>query len=340
MKRVILAVLSLTVIGFAYAGGAKDPAPTPSGWRPTKPITIIVPWGAGGSTDQVTRITAGELETALGQKIVILNQPGASGSVGTKSVIDATKDGYTWAAGAAVDVGVYKLMGMLDTSIKDWNLFLSVANISVVSVNADSPYKTLDDLFAALKDKPGQITVATAGLSSAGHLAIEMIRKNVPFEYKHVTYDGGNPAVIACVSGETVAVTQLAVEQADMIRAKKLRPLAVLSESPLTLKGYGEIPPITKWIPSMKVGSNYFGIFLPKGTPQEVIDTVTKLWGTTVMNSPKLKEYAVDRGAVFNPSSGAEAQKRAMDWIQPIAWLYFEAGKAKVSPDTVGIPKP
>ena len=76
-------------------------------WKPTKPITIIVPWAAGGSTDQVTRVTAAEIEKVLGQKIVIVNQPGASGSIGTKNALEAAKDGYTWTAGAAQDLGVY-----------------------------------------------------------------------------------------------------------------------------------------------------------------------------------------------------------------------------------------
>src|SRR5262245_35152348 len=74
-------------------------------WKPEKPITIIVPWAAGGSTDQVTRLTAAEIEKALGQKIVIVNQPGASGSIGTRNALQATPDGYTWTAGAAKDLG-------------------------------------------------------------------------------------------------------------------------------------------------------------------------------------------------------------------------------------------
>ena len=68
-------------------------------WKPTKPITVIVPWAAGGSTDQVIRVTASELEKALNQKVVVVNQPGGSGSIGTKSVLEGAKDGYTWAAG-------------------------------------------------------------------------------------------------------------------------------------------------------------------------------------------------------------------------------------------------
>ena len=94
-----------------------------------------MPWAAGGSTDQVTRVTAAELEKALGQTIVIVNQPGASGSIGTKSALDAAKDGYTWTAGAAQDLGTYQTLGSLNTSIKDWHLFLTVANIQVIGVN-------------------------------------------------------------------------------------------------------------------------------------------------------------------------------------------------------------
>ncbi len=337
MKKSVYAAFALVLLFAMAAQGAFAQAT----WKPVKPITIIVPWGAGGSTDQVTRVAAAELETALGQKIVIVNQPGASGSVGTKSVLDAKRDGYTWAAGAAADLATYKVQGMLNTDIrKDWEIFLSVANVMVISVNANTPYKTFDDLLAAFKAKPGKITVATAGQSSAGHIGIELIRKYNGIDYKHVTYDGGNPAVIACVSGETEVTTQLAVEEADMIRAKKIRPLAVLSDKPLNLEGYGEIPPITNWIKDFKSGPNYFGIFIPKGVPQAVIDTVQKAWKDVIFNSAKLKEYALSRGAMFDPSYGQEAQNRAFSYYQPVAWLYYEAGKAKISPDTVGIPKP
>ena len=84
-------------------------------WKPTRPINLIVPWAAGGSTDQVTRVTAAELEKALGQTIVIVNQPGASGAIGTKSALDAAKDGYTWTAGAAQDLGTYQTLGSVKT---------------------------------------------------------------------------------------------------------------------------------------------------------------------------------------------------------------------------------
>ena len=309
-------------------------------WKPTKPVTIIVPWSAGGSTDQVTRVTAAELEKVLGQKVVIVNQPGASGSIGTKNALEAAKDGYTWTAGAAQDLGVYRALGMLDTNLADWNLFLHVANVPVVGVNANAPYKTITELLDAMKAKPGQIGVATAGITSGGHNAMEAISRATGVKYRLVTYDGGNPAVVATVAGETEVTTQLAVEQAEMIRARRIRPLAAVSDQPVEIEGYGVIEPITKWVPGFKAATNYFGIFVPKGVPPEVIATLERAWAQDIATSEAIKKYATSRGALFAPVSGEAAQKAAFPAVQANAWLMFDAGRAKVSPDTVGIPRP
>lgn len=309
-------------------------------WQPNKPITIIVPWAAGGSTDQVTRVTAAELEKHLNQKIVVLNQPGASGSVGTKNAFEAPKDGYTWSAGGAKDLGTYKVLGMLDTSAKDWNIYINVAHIAVVGVNADSPYKTMQDLLDAMKAKPGSIAVATAGVNSSGHAAIEAIARATSTTYKHVTYDGGKPAVIATVAGETQVTTQLAAEQTDMIRAKRIRPLAVVGDKPLQIEGFGTVPPLSQFISGFKDPINYFGIFVPKGVPAEVTATLDKIWATEISKSEPLRKYAQSNGALFAPSSGETSQAAVFPAIQAYAWTQQAAGKAKVSPDTVGIPKP
>lgn len=309
-------------------------------WKPNKPITLIVPWAAGGSTDQVTRVTAAELEKHLNQKIVILNQPGASGSVGTKNASEAPKDGYTWTAGAAKDLGTYKVLGMLDTSANDWNMYINVAHIAVVGVNADAPYKTMTELLEAMKAKPGTVAVATAGVNSSGHSAIEAIARAAGVTYKHVTYDGGNPAVVATVSGETQVTTQLAAEQTDMIRGKKIRPLAVVGDKSLEIEGHGTVPPLSQFLPGFKAPINYFGIFVPKGAPAEVTQTLDKLWATEISKSEALRKYAQQRGAIFAPMFGADAQKAVFPAIQEYAWTQQAAGKAKVSPDTVGIAKP
>ncbi len=309
-------------------------------WKPTHPINLIVPWAPGGSTDQITRVTAAELEKVLGQTIVVVNQPGASGSIGSKSAFDAPRDGYTWTAGAAQDLGTYQTLGSLNAGIKDWNLFLTVANIQVIGVNPSTPYQNARQLLDAMKAKPNGISVATAGVTSAGHNAMELIAKATGVTYRHVTYDGGNPAVVATVSGEAEVTTQLAVEQADMIRGKRLRPLATVSDKPLELEGYGAIPPLSATLPGFTAPANYFGIFLPKGVPDEVVKTLEKIWADNIANSEAIKKYANSRGALFAPAAGETAQKAVFPAVQANAWLLFNGGKAKVSPDTVGIPKP
>jgi tripartite-type tricarboxylate transporter receptor subunit TctC len=309
-------------------------------WKPDRPVNIVVPWAAGGSTDQVIRVVAGELEKALGQTMVVVNQPGASGSIGTKSVVGAARDGYTWASGAAKDLGTYAVSGVLDTRITDWSLYLAVANQSVVGVNPDAPWQTFDQLIQAMKDKPGSVTVATAGVNSSGYFGIEAVAQAAGVTYKHVSYDGGNPAVIATVAGETQVTTQLGVEQADMIRAGRLRALAVVSDKPLELEGAGAIPPLTQWYPDYRPDTNYFGIFVPKDVPAEVLATLDQVWADAIVNSAALKKYAAERGALFLPAAG----ERALEVVQPAvrrsAWILQDSGKAKVSPETLGIPRP
>jgi tripartite-type tricarboxylate transporter receptor subunit TctC len=322
-----------------FSQGVFSPGALAADWKPTRPINLIVPWAAGGSTDQITRLVAGEMEKSLGQTIVIINQPGASGSIGTRSALEAAKDGYTWTAGAAQDLGAYQTLGSLDSNIKDWHLFLSIANVQVIGVNPKTPYQTAKDLLDAMKANPGKISVATAGVTSAGHNAMELIAKVDNVKYRHVTYDGGNPAVVATVSGEAEVTTQLAVEQADMIRGKRLRPLATVSDKPLELEGYGTIPPLSDTLPGFTAPTNYFGIFIPKGVPDEVIATVEKIWKDNIASNEAVKKYAVSRGALFAPSSGEAAQKAVFPAVQANAWLLFDTGKAKVSPETVGIPK-
>ncbi len=333
-RRTLVNTLAALAVTAIFAG------PAQAQWKPTKPINLIVPWAAGGSTDQVTRITAAEIEKVLGQKIVIVNQPGAAGSIGTKNTFEAPKDGYTWAAGAAQDLGVYQSLGMLNASLKDWHLFLNVANIAVIGVNPGTPYQSVQQLLDAMKARPGEIKVATAGVTSGGHNAMEAIAQATGVKYRHVTYDGGNPAVVATVSGETDLTTQLAVEQAEMIRGKRIRPLATVSDRPLEIEGFGVIEPISKMIPGFKAPANYFGIFIPKGVPPEVVATLEKIWASNIASNDALKKYAASRGALFAPSAGEAAQAAAFPAVQANAWLLHAGGKTKVSPDTVGIPKP
>jgi tripartite-type tricarboxylate transporter receptor subunit TctC len=334
MKRVLLAA-SVAVLALTSPLAAQNYP-----WKPAKPITVIVPWGAGGSTDQIVRVLAKEIEGAIGQTVVVVNQPGASGSIGTKSALDAAKDGYTWTSGAAKDMGTYAVTGLLNSKLSDFHLFLGVINAAVISVNAATPYQKLDDLIKAMKEKPGAITFATAGINSSGGNALGTLSQAAGVQGRQVTYDGGNPAVIATAGGETQATPQLAVEQAEMLRAKRIRALAVMSSKSLIMDGVPEIPAVTALVPGIRVADDYFGIFVPKGVPDEVVKTLEMIWKDKMANSEALKKYAQSRGAIVSVVSGEDAQKAAMPAVQTLAWGLWDRKEAKVQPDTVGIPRP
>jgi tripartite-type tricarboxylate transporter receptor subunit TctC len=331
-KFSILAGVAIAAVAFAGVAQAE--------WKPNKPLRIIVPWGAGGSTDQLVRTIAGDLEDALGQKVIVVNQTGGAGAVGTKAAFDADKDGYTWTAGAAKDLGTYAVTGALNTHLKDWNLFLATVNYTLLSVNPDSKFQSVDDIVKAMKSNSASVTIATGGINSSGGASAEALKAAAGGDYKMVTYDGGNPAVLAAVSHEAEITTQLVAEQYEMLRAKKLKPLAAFTTSPVSLPGIGDIPSITKFLPNAKVGAVNFGIWAPKGIPQEVVDTMTKIWSTKIKNSKRLADYAASKGLGVNVMSGEMAFKQAFPTTQINAWQIHDGGKSKVSPDTVGIPRP
>ncbi|WEJ33611.1 MULTISPECIES: tripartite tricarboxylate transporter substrate-binding protein [unclassified Devosia] len=308
-------------------------------WKPDRPINLIVPWGAGGSTDQVTRVTAPILAEALGVEVVVVNQPGASGAIGTQEVLNAPRDGYTWTANAIANNATYAVTGLLeDTDIDDWHIYLSVANVPVVSVPVDSEFTDFGQLLEAFKTRGNSVTVATAGITSSGGTAIAALSGAADgFDYNMITYDGGGPAAIATAAGEAMVTTQLAVEQTELIRGKRLRALAVLSDQPLLLEGVDPIPPITDWLPDMELAPDYFGIFIPTGVPDEVVATLDKIWAEKVSTAESIKTYAETFGAVFAPSHGAEARALAMPVVILEACDAVGRGEAVKDPSTIGI---
>jgi tripartite-type tricarboxylate transporter receptor subunit TctC len=326
-------VACLAVLALAGAAAAAD-------WKPTKPIRIIVPWGAGGSTDQAIRAVTGDLEQALGQSVVVVNQPGGGGAIGTKSVMDAPCDGYSWASGAVKDLGTYIITGTLNTKVQDWHLYLNTANATVVSVTPNYPIKDFGEFLEMMKKNPKALSVAIAGIPSAGHTAIEAIKLASGGDYKPVSYDGGNPAVISTVAGETMATPQLLSEQIEMIRAKKLRPLAALTPEDLNIEGYGKVPSVRKWLPKVAADPIYFGIFIPKCAPKDVVETMNRVWKEKVATSKALQNFASLRGQIVSPYFGEEALKRSMPTIVNAAWALQDGGRAKVNPDSVGMPRP
>lgn len=326
----------------SIAGGAllASTAANAQDWQPSEPVTIIVPWSAGGATDASTRVLAGELSEAIGQTFVIQNQPGAAGSVGTRAVWEAEHDGMTIAAGAAADLGSYPVLDLLDVTIDQWRLYLWLANPSLISVPADSEWQDFGDLLEALQSAEEPITVSSSGLTGATAITMQSIADVTDVNYREIIFEGGNPAIVSTAGGETQFTAQNATEQIDMIRAGRLRPLAVVAEMSIELEGFGTIPTITDWLPDLALAPNYFGIFIPADAPQEVLDTMDQVWANKVASSDVLKAFAAERGSIFHPTHGEQAQGAAMPFLSINAWQQFDGGSAPNEPSEFGIPRP
>jgi tripartite-type tricarboxylate transporter receptor subunit TctC len=326
MRTVLSAVAA---IAFGFLAGSASAQDYP--WKPDRPINLIVPWAAGGSTDQMARIVATELESELKQKVVVVNQPGRLG-FGRHERRAGRREGRLHLGGRSRGsiLAATRVLGLLDSQLKDWNLFFAVANVNTISANPNAPFKDFGQFLDSLKRTARTCRSRRLDCPPAGHNFMESVKKAAPdIEYRHVTYDGGNPAVLATVSGETQAAAQLLVEMSEMIKGKRLIPLAVQADKPVTLEGFGEIPPVTKWLPNMPAPLNYFGIWVPKGAPEPVVQTMDMIWKKKIANSDALRKYAAARAALFTPISGQEAEKEAMKMTTQTVWLYFDAGRPR-----------
>lgn len=331
MRPWLPAVLLMT-LGFAI--------PVQAAWQPEKPVRIIVPWSAGGSTDQLIRILAVEVGEALEQKVIVVNQPGGAGAVGTKAALVADRDGYTWGSGATKDLGTYVVTGAVETHLKDWHLYLAIANYTILSAAPSSRFKSVEDVIQAMRSQPDTVTIATGGINSAGGASAESLKRVTGGDYKMLTYDGGNTAVLATISGETALTTQLVSDQYEMLRAGRLKPLGAFTSSEVSVAGVGTIPPLIATLPNLVTAPVHFGIWAPKGTPAEVIDAMNEIWDKHMAHSDRLKRYAESKGLSVSVMRGEAAYEQVFPATRLYAWQLYEGGMTTVSPATVGIPRP
>jgi len=237
-------VLLLTVPFTVLAQGTKEET------YPTRTINLTVPYNPGGSTDLTGRALAAPMSKTLGVSIQVNNTPGAGGAAGSNVVQNATLDGYSILANGMLAFSSMPVLGTTTVTFRDWDIWLATFTPNIIAVRADSPYKTLDDLLADMKARPGKVTDGTAGPGSGGHIGAEVLRAAAKVDYKHVSYPGGAPAILAMLSGEVDYTTQLLVEMEDMIKAGKIRALACFSKDDIQIAGGPTIPSITKYVAS------------------------------------------------------------------------------------------
>lgn len=269
-----MTVLPLNVLAAValFVAGAQ---PARSSDYPTKAIKIVVPYAAGGSTDALARIVAERLGKRFGQAAIVENKPGASEQIAITSVTKATPDGYTillsTLSGLAVNPGLYQKLPY--NPQKDLTPISLAATVpSAVVVHPSVPVKTMAELAAYLKSKPGQVSYASAGAGTPSHLGMEYYKKANGFDPVHVPYKGGAPALQEVMGGQVQLMMALVPEAMPLVKAGRLRALAVTTTK--RLAAYPDVPTVAESGGKDFDMTFWYAFMAPAGTPAEI---VTKL---------------------------------------------------------------
>jgi tripartite-type tricarboxylate transporter receptor subunit TctC len=278
-------VLAIAAIFAAALVGA---APAQAAW-PERPVTLIVPWGAGGGTDATARIIGSLLEKELGQPVTVVNRTGGSGVVGHAAISSAPPDGYTIGL-ITVEIGMMHWQGLTDISGVSYTpIGLVNSDPAGLQVRADSPYKTANDLVAAIKANPGKFKASGTGQGGIWHLALAGMLKDLkvdPAAAPWVPSNGAAPGLQDLVAGGVEIVPCSLPEARSLIDAGKVKSLAVMNETPAAL--YPNVPTLKAATGSdWKLGA-WRGIAAPKGVPNDVRDKLV----AAIRKIAGSKEYA------------------------------------------------
>ena len=261
---------TLLALAAATLGAWAAPALAQDKW-PSKPITFIVPFPAGGTTDVLARLIGQKLGAVLGTTIVVDNRGGAGGSVGSEMASRAAPDGYTLVGGTvsshAINVSLYPKLGY--DPVKSFTpITLIGTNPTVLVVNQASPYKTLADVIAAGKAKK-PLTSASAGSGTSQHLSLELLKSKAGIDITHIPYKGSGPAIQDVMAGQVDMMFDTTVVAGPHIDSGKLRALAVTSAK--RQPNMPNVPTVAETVPGYEVIS-WQAIFAPTGTPKPIVD--------------------------------------------------------------------
>lgn len=309
---------------------------------PTKPLTMIIPYGAGGTTDTWGRKLAVLLEKYLGQSITVTNQGGASGSIGSQFVKDQPSDGYTLLV-CAETMGTYRTMNICDLGYDDFTVVSPlVGDPKVLVVGKDSKYNTLEELLEDIKANPGKITMSHSGPGGSGHNQ-GLVLKELGYEVAMTSFDSGNDALLGVIGGQVDFTNPNISTLGGYIESGDVKALAVFSSE--RMEAYPDIPAFTETVPEaesyLNIPYTLLSFVVNKDTPQEVVD-VLKAATEKVFADPEWTEFVKANAAdpVFEKyTDDASIQKFYDNWKSIICWLQYENGVAEKSPEEFGIKK-
>ncbi len=295
LRWVIASLAALLVITFTPPSFAQD--------YPARPITLVVPYAAGGGNDVMARIVADKMSVALGQPIVIENRGGAGGSIATRAVAHADPDGYTLGLGGtgtlAIDPTLYPNAGY--DPRKDFApVGLIATSALVVLVNPQVPAKTIPELIDLAKREPGQLTFASAGVGSGIHLGAELFAYMAGIKLTHIPYKGSAPALTDLIGGHVSIYFSSLPPAIGLVKDGKARALAVTGPTRSSI--FPDLPTVAEAALPGYAAVLHYGIVAPARTPKPVVDRLAAALRTAIASPDVQQKIATDGAEVMGMS--------------------------------------
>ena len=264
---------------------------------PTKPMRMICPSAPGGTTDLTARLVAQKLTDAWGKQVVVDNRPGTGGMIGTELVARAAPDGYTLLLGTITSHAISPALNkhLSFDPIKDFSpVSLVVSSPQLLAVNPSMPVRTVQELVALAKSKPGQLNYGSAGNGNSSHLVVELFKGATGINIVHVPYKGSGPAITGVVANEVQMIITGVLALSPHLTSGRLRGIAVTSAKRVPV--FPQLPTFMEsGIKNFDV-SSWFGVFVPAGTSKAIIaklnDEIRKM-----LEDPEVRKRLTDQGA-------------------------------------------
>jgi tripartite-type tricarboxylate transporter receptor subunit TctC len=297
MKRLLVALAALGAL--VAAPGAHAQA------YPSKPVTLIVPYLAGGPADVAARIVAQGLAERLGQPVVVINRPGAGGNIGHEAIAQSPADGYTIGIGGSTtgtNVGLYPTLPY-DPLKSFAPISMHYRDTNILVVHPTSPIRSVADLVALAKSKPGELTFASSGNGTTTHLSGELFNRMAGVRITHVPYKGVPPAVADVMGGQVTMMFGSAAVLAPQIRAGKLKAVAVTSLK--RLPAFPDLPTVAEaGLPGFEA-TGWTGLMAPAATPPALVQRLNREV-VAVLASPEGRSKLEAQGFEVAPSTPDE----------------------------------
>ena len=335
MKKILVAVLVVLTLaaGAAFSRGQEE--------YPARDITNVLVWSAGGGTDLANRLVMAEMAKAMKVNINVVNVTGGvGGSVGMLEAYSKAADGYTL-AGISESIVTAGVQGGWDKRVNVWEYFIIGGSPDIVSVSPDAPYNTIQQLVDAAKANPKSIKAGASASGSIHHLNLLAFETGAGIQLNYIPYNGSAPAQNAAMTGEVTVVITSVQEQSELLKAGKLKPLAMLVPKAFKFgdktfsSAFDPYPDMAKYLPL----EQQIGFAIRRDAPDPVKAKLREAFAVAMKAEPVVK-FGAERYFALSGLTGDTANKVFDKLESQFGWTLWELGAAKVDPSKLGIPKP